>query len=89
LSPLPQRSTQSNRSTSLAWEDPSVICVQHETTSEFLETEEEVAYYRSILNRVASVALDGARSREFLAMMAGNYERQGDAQDDTGGLAEE
>lgn len=70
-------------------DDPSVICVQHETTSEFLETEDEVASYRSILNRVATVALDGAQSRELLAMLASGYERRGDAQGDTGGLAKE
>jgi transcriptional regulator with XRE-family HTH domain len=69
--------------------DPSLVCVQHETTSEFLETEEEVASYRSVLKRVASVALDGAQSREFLAGLASDFERQGDAQGDTGGLEEE
>jgi transcriptional regulator with XRE-family HTH domain len=70
-------------------EDPPVVYVQHETTSEFLENEDELASYTNLLNRVATVALDGPQTREFLAMMAGNYERQGDAQDDTGGLAEE
>jgi transcriptional regulator with XRE-family HTH domain len=60
-------------------EDPPMVCVQHETTSEFLETDEEVARYRDILKRVATVALDGAQSREFLAMLASDYERQGDA----------
>jgi transcriptional regulator with XRE-family HTH domain len=70
-------------------EDAPVVYVQHETTSEFLENEDELASYRNLLNRVASVALDGAQSREFLAMMASDYERQGDAEGDTGGLAEE
>ncbi|HEY3607851.1 MAG TPA: helix-turn-helix transcriptional regulator [Pseudonocardiaceae bacterium] len=68
-------------------EDPPVVCVQHETTSEFLEADEEMASYRSILNRVATVALDGAQSRRLLARLATDYE--GDAQGDTGGLAEE
>ncbi len=45
-------------------EDPPLVYLQHETTSEFLENDEEVASYRRILNRVASVALDGAQSRE-------------------------
>jgi transcriptional regulator with XRE-family HTH domain len=60
-------------------EDPPVVYVQHETTSEFLENEHEMDAYRNILNRVATVALDGAHSREFIAAMASNYERQGDA----------
>jgi transcriptional regulator with XRE-family HTH domain len=70
-------------------EDPPVVYVQHETTSEFLENEDELASYRNRLNRVASVALDGPQTREWLAMTASDYERQGDAQGDTGGLAEE
>jgi transcriptional regulator with XRE-family HTH domain len=70
-------------------EDPPLVFLEHTTTSEFLENDFEVANYRNILSRVASVALDGARSREFLAELAGNYERQGDAQGDAGGLAEE
>jgi transcriptional regulator with XRE-family HTH domain len=60
-------------------EDPSVVYVQHETTSQFLETDEEVTRYRSILKRVATVALDGPESREFLANLASDFERQGDA----------
>jgi transcriptional regulator with XRE-family HTH domain len=60
-------------------EDPPMVCVQHETTSEFLETDAEVARYQNILNRVATVALDGPESRQFLADLAGSYERQGDA----------
>jgi transcriptional regulator with XRE-family HTH domain len=70
-------------------EDPPLVCLQNVTTSEFLENDEEVATYRNILNRVASVALDGAQSREWLAAMASEFERQGDVQGDTGGLAKE
>jgi transcriptional regulator with XRE-family HTH domain len=75
-------------------EDPPVVCVQHETTSEFLEDRTEVANYRRVLNRVASVALDEAESREFLAMVASEYERQEEAQHggcarEQSGLAEE
>ncbi|HEY3608956.1 MAG TPA: helix-turn-helix transcriptional regulator [Pseudonocardiaceae bacterium] len=61
-------------------EDPSLVYLQHETTSLFLETEDEVNHYRSILNRVDSVALDGPDSRKFLADLASDFdERQGDA----------
>ncbi len=45
-------------------EDPPLVFLEHATTSEFLENDYEVTNYRSILNRVASVALDGAQSRE-------------------------
>jgi transcriptional regulator with XRE-family HTH domain len=72
--------------------DPSLVYLQHETTSQFLETDEEVARYRRILKRVATVALDGPESREFLAKAASNFERQGDARHGTreqGGLAQE
>jgi transcriptional regulator with XRE-family HTH domain len=73
-------------------EDPPMVCLQHETTSEFLETDAEVARYQSILKRVATVALDGPDSREFLAQVASDYERQGDAwhaDREQGGLAQE
>jgi hypothetical protein len=70
-------------------EDPPLVYLEHETTSEFLETDEEVARYRTILKRVATVALDGPESRKWLADLASRYERQGDAQGDAGGLAEE
>jgi transcriptional regulator with XRE-family HTH domain len=59
-------------------EDPPAVYLQHETTSEFLETDDEVARYRNILKRVATVALDGPESRQFLADLASDYERQGD-----------
>jgi transcriptional regulator with XRE-family HTH domain len=49
-------------------EDPPLVYLSNATTSEFLENDDEVASYRSILSRVASVALDGAQSREWLAM---------------------
>jgi hypothetical protein len=73
-------------------EDPPLVCLQHETTSEFLETDAEVARYRRVLKRVATVALDGPDSREFLAEVASDYERQGDARDadrEPRGLAQE
>ncbi|HEY3753297.1 MAG TPA: DUF5753 domain-containing protein [Pseudonocardiaceae bacterium] len=75
-------------------EGAPVVSVQHETTSEFLENGEHVASYRKVLRRVASVALDDARSRELIALVASDYERQGVAGYDHGagkraGLAQE
>ncbi len=66
-------------------EDPPLVYLEHETTSEFLETDEEVARYRTILKRVATVALDGPESRTWLADLASRYERQGDARYDAPG----
>jgi transcriptional regulator with XRE-family HTH domain len=59
-------------------EDPAAVYLQHDTTSEFLETPEEVARCQGILKRIATVALDGPESREFLANLASDFERQGD-----------
>ena len=73
-------------------EDPPMVYLQHETTSEFLENDEEVASYRRVLQRVDSVALDGPQTREFLAQVASDFERQEEAQHDardTGRLAQE
>jgi transcriptional regulator with XRE-family HTH domain len=71
-----------------------VVCVQHETTSEFLESRSDLADYRAVLKRVASVALNDAQSREFIVRVASDYERQGAARHDDGagrptGLAQE
>src|SRR6266702_2635444 len=63
-------------------EDPPMVYLQHETTSEFLENDEEVASYRRVLQRVDSVALDGPQTREFLAQVASDFERQEEAQHD-------
>jgi transcriptional regulator with XRE-family HTH domain len=63
-------------------EDPPLVSVHHATTSEFLETVDQVTFYRGCLNRVASVALDGPESRKWLADLASDYERQGDARYD-------
>jgi hypothetical protein len=65
----------------------SVVCVQHETTSEFLESRAHLVSYRAVLKRVASVALDTAQSREFISRMASHYE-QGAARHDDGGATE-
>jgi transcriptional regulator with XRE-family HTH domain len=70
-------------------EDPPIVYLQHETTSEFLENDYEIDAYRNILNRVATVALDGAHSKELLAAIASDYERQEEARHGKEGLAEE
>ncbi len=71
-------------------EGAPVVYVQHETTSEFLESRKDLLGYRELLNRVASVALTDAQSREFIAWMASEYEQQGAAQDGSGpGVAQE
>jgi transcriptional regulator with XRE-family HTH domain len=71
-------------------EGAPVVYVQHETTSEFLESRKDLRSYQAVLNRVARVALTDAQSREFIAWMASEYEQQGAAQDDDpAGLAEE
>jgi hypothetical protein len=57
-------------------EDPPMVYVQHETTSEFLENDEEVASYRRVLQRVASVALDGPQTRELLAQVASDFDER-------------
>jgi hypothetical protein len=62
-----------------------VVCVQHETTSEFLENPGDLASYRIVLDRVASVALNDAQSRELISGMASDYERQGAARHDGAG----
>jgi hypothetical protein len=63
-------------------EGQPVVFLEHETTSEFLESREDLASYRAVLNRVARVALDEGQSREFIARVASDYEQQGVAQHD-------
>ncbi|HEX5403190.1 MAG TPA: helix-turn-helix transcriptional regulator [Pseudonocardiaceae bacterium] len=75
-------------------EGAPVVCVQHESTSEFLENGHHLASYRSVLRRLASVALDEASSRAMIALVASDYERQGVAGYERGageraGLAQE
>jgi transcriptional regulator with XRE-family HTH domain len=65
-------------------EDPSVVCFQHETTTEFLETDAEVARGWDIMERLASVCLDGPESKAFLTMLASDFERDGDTPYDIG-----
>jgi hypothetical protein len=71
--------------------DPPLVCVQHETTTEFWRPRMRWSSYRGIVNRVDSVALDGAQSRTLLAELASSYERQEEARyaDDRRGLAQE
>lgn len=68
-------------------EDPPLVHVQNETTSEFLENDQEIRGYRSVLNRVAKVALDDAHSREWISRVASEFD-QGVAPDEAG-LAQE
>jgi transcriptional regulator with XRE-family HTH domain len=71
-------------------EGKPVVYLQHETTSDFLESHEDLEVYRATLNRVARVALGEGQSRDLIARIASDYERQGAAQhDEVGGMAQE
>ncbi len=65
-------------------EGAPLVCVQHEATSEFLESRDELACHRNVLRRVTRVALDDTRSRDFIARVASDFERQGVAGHDNG-----
>jgi hypothetical protein len=58
-------------------DDPSLVCLQHETTSEFLEDDAEVHRCRGIMDRLASVCLNGGESKDFLTMLASDFQRYG------------
>ena len=49
---------------------PSVVYVENIRTSEFLEDAADLAAYQAIVNRLASLALNGAESKEVLVAMA-------------------
>lgn len=70
-------------------EGTPVVYLEHETTSDFLESRKDLLAYRDVLNRVARVALNEAQSREFVAWMASEYERRGAAQHGSPGVAQE
>lgn len=53
-----------------------VICVQHQTTSAFLESPHDLRDYRATLKRVARVALTEPESRRFIADLASEFDRQ-------------
>jgi transcriptional regulator with XRE-family HTH domain len=53
-----------------------VVYVEHLTTSLFLEDRDEVLAYRHLLSRLSNLALDERQSREFLANLASEYERE-------------
>jgi transcriptional regulator with XRE-family HTH domain len=53
-----------------------VIYVEHLTTSLFLEDRDDMLAYRRQLDRLTVVALDEGQSREFLAHLASEYDRQ-------------
>lgn len=71
-------------------EESPVIYVQNETTCEFLENGQDLLIYRTLLNRIASVALDEAQSRTMIVSLAGDYERRAaDGAERSPGVAEE
>lgn len=71
-------------------EDSPVVYLEHQTTSEFLENRTELLAYRTVLDRLATVALTERESREFITWTASGYERQGaaDYEDGTGSSGE-
>lgn len=56
-------------------DDPPVVYLDHQTTAEFLENGRDLLAYRSLLNRLATVALDEAQSRSMIAWAASELER--------------
>jgi transcriptional regulator with XRE-family HTH domain len=63
-------------------EGAPVVCVQHEYTSQFLESPAALKCYRTVLDRLAKVALDEGASREYISRIASDYERRGAARHD-------
>jgi transcriptional regulator with XRE-family HTH domain len=57
-------------------ENNPVIYVEHLTTSLFLEGREDMLAYRRRLDRLTELALNEGESREFLANLASEYERE-------------
>jgi hypothetical protein len=57
-------------------ENNPVIYVEHLTTSMFLEGREDMLAYRRRLDRLTELALSEGESREFLANLASEYERE-------------
>ncbi|HEV8558652.1 MAG TPA: helix-turn-helix transcriptional regulator [Actinophytocola sp.] len=53
-----------------------VIYVEHLTTSMFLEGIDETLAYRRQLDRLSDIALDEGQSRQFLADLASEYDRE-------------
>lgn len=70
-------------------EGAPIIYVEHQTTSEFLESPQELRSFRATLKRLATVALDEVRSRECIARFADDYERQGANPDGSAGRPQE
>jgi transcriptional regulator with XRE-family HTH domain len=70
-------------------EDSPVIYVQNETTCEFLEDSQDLLAYQALLNRLATVSLDDAHSRAFVAAMASEYEQGAAQHGRSPGLAQE
>jgi transcriptional regulator with XRE-family HTH domain len=55
-----------------------VVYVETETASLFLENRADLDFYRGKLGRIDHVALDKARSREFLERLADDHDRAGE-----------
>jgi transcriptional regulator with XRE-family HTH domain len=56
-------------------DDPPVVYAQTHTASLFLEEETEIRRYRDLLEDLDLAALDRGQSREWLAALAGEYDR--------------
>lgn len=68
-------------------EDNPVIYQEHQTTGEFLENRQDLDVFRTVLRRLATVALDEAQSTQWMADLATDFERRGAAEHE--GVAEE
>lgn len=71
-----------------------LVYVENQTTSEFLESPQELKSYRTTLQRVAGVALGEQQSKDCILRMVSHYDQQGATSDgsDAGpptGLAQE
>jgi transcriptional regulator with XRE-family HTH domain len=62
-------------------EHEPVVYVEQESASVFLDKPEHAAHFRQVLNRLDRVALDEGQSRQFLADLAGEFERAEDGPD--------
>lgn len=56
-------------------EDFPLVFLEHENTSEFLESPDALKTYRELLDRLASAALDEAQSRAFIAWKASEFDQ--------------
>ncbi|HEV2780443.1 MAG TPA: helix-turn-helix transcriptional regulator [Actinophytocola sp.] len=59
-----------------------IVCLEHDTTSMFLDGDEDVRIYREVLARLSTVALDEEQSRTWLATAASAHDRPRGTHDD-------